>query len=94
MDEATIYSFSPKNPSIPNKNLRQPYAKTSVLFNDHDKRAGVKFNSADLSGYPVRVTVREKNPKEGMVELKPRKEKENKRALLDKLIEEMKQGRC
>ncbi len=94
MDEATIYSFSPKKPSIPNKNLRQPYAKTPVLFNDHDKRAGGKFNSADLSGYPVRVTVREKNLKEGMVELKPRKEKENKRALLDKLIEEMKQGRC
>jgi prolyl-tRNA synthetase len=49
-----------------------------VLFDDRDERAGVKFNDADLIGCPVRITVGEKALKEGMVEFKPRKEKENK----------------
>jgi prolyl-tRNA synthetase len=51
---------------------------TPVLFDDRDERAGVKFNDADLIGCPVRLTVGEKNLKAGMVELKPRKEKENR----------------
>ena len=45
-------------------------AGISVLFDDRDERAGVKFNDADLIGCPVRVTVGEKGLKEGMVELK------------------------
>jgi prolyl-tRNA synthetase len=49
----------------------------SVLFDDRDERAGVKFNDADLIGCPIRITVGEKGLKEGMVELKPRKEKDN-----------------
>jgi len=49
-----------------------------VLFDDRDERAGVKFNDADLIGCPIRVTVGEKNLKEGMVELKPRKERDNR----------------
>lgn len=65
-------------------------ADISVLFDDRDERAGVKFNDADLIGCPIRVTVGEKNLKEGMVELKPRKEKENKRALFDQIVEEIK----
>ena len=48
----------------------------SVLFDDREERAGVKFNDADLIGCPLRITVGEKALKEGMVELKPRKEKE------------------
>ena len=49
-----------------------------VLFDDRDERAGVKFNDADLIGCPIRVTVGEKALKEGMVEFKPRKEKETR----------------
>lgn len=49
-----------------------------VLFDDREERAGVKFNDADLIGCPFRITVGEKALKEGMVELKPRKEKENR----------------
>jgi prolyl-tRNA synthetase len=48
-----------------------------VLFDDRAERAGVKFNDADLIGCPLRVTVGEKNLKEGMVELKPRRGTEN-----------------
>jgi len=50
----------------------------SVLFDDREERAGVKFNDADLIGCPLRITVGEKGLKEGMVELKPRKEKDNR----------------
>ena len=65
-------------------------ARVSVLFDDREERAGVKFNDADLLGFPIRVTVGEKGLKEGMVELKPRKEKENQLVPLDKIIEKTK----
>lgn len=57
-----------------------------VLFDDRDERAGVKFNDADLIGLPIRVTVGEKALKEGMVEFKPRKEKENKLVPIEQLV--------
>lgn len=60
-----------------------------VLFDDRDERAGVKFNDADLIGCPFRITVGEKNLKEGMVELKPRKEKENRPVQAENLLEEI-----
>lgn len=53
-------------------------AGISVLFDDREERAGVKFYDADLIGLPVRVTVGEKMLKDGMVELKPRTDKENR----------------
>ena len=52
-------------------------ADITVLLDDRDERAGVKFNDADLIGCPLRLTVGEKALKEGMVELKLRQEKEN-----------------
>ena len=51
-------------------------AGISVLFDDREERAGVKFNDADLIGCPIRVTVGEKGLKEGMVELKTAQGKE------------------
>jgi len=62
-------------------------AGISVLFDDREERAGVKFNDADLIGFPIRITVGEKGLKEGMVELKPRKEKENQLVPLEKILE-------
>jgi prolyl-tRNA synthetase len=62
-------------------------ADIAVLFDDRDERAGVKFNDADLMGFPIRLTVGEKALKEGMVELKPRQEKENQLVPIDKLVE-------
>ena len=58
----------------------------SVLFDNRDERAGVKFNDADLIGCPVRVTVGEKAFQSEMVELKLRKEKENQLIPLADLI--------
>jgi prolyl-tRNA synthetase len=65
-------------------------ADLSVLFDDRDERAGVKFNDADLIGCPIRVTVGEKALKEGMVELKPRKETENQLISIDGIVEKSK----
>ena len=59
----------------------------SVLFDDRDERAGVKFNDADLIGCPIRVTLGEKVLKEGMVELKPRKEKDNQLVSIETITE-------
>lgn len=65
-------------------------AGISVLFDDREERAGVKFNDADLVGAPIRVTVGEKGLKEGMVELKPRTEKENQLVPVDNIVEKTK----
>ncbi|WP_345324787.1 YbaK/EbsC family protein [Candidatus Villigracilis proximus] len=62
----------------------------TVLFDDRDERAGVKFNDADLIGCTVRITVGEKALQNGMVELKPRKEKDNQSVLLADLISHLK----
>ena len=61
----------------------------SVLFDDRDERAGVKFNDADLIGCLVRVTVGEKGLKEGMVELKLRKVKENQLVAIENIVNEI-----
>jgi prolyl-tRNA synthetase len=42
----------------------------SVLFDDRDSSAGVKFNDADLIGIPLRLTVSKRSAKEGLVEAK------------------------
>ncbi len=44
----------------------------SVLFDDRNDRAGVKFNDADLIGCPIRITVGERGLQNQMVELKKR----------------------
>ncbi|HLO30095.1 MAG TPA: YbaK/EbsC family protein [Anaerolineales bacterium] len=64
-------------------------AGISVLFDDRDERAGVKFNDADLIGSPLRITVGEKGLREGMVELKPRKLKDNQLVQVQKVVEEI-----
>lgn len=61
----------------------------SVLFDDRNERAGVKFNDADLIGCPIRITVGEKGLKEGMVELKERSAKENRLVSIDQIVAEL-----
>jgi prolyl-tRNA synthetase len=61
-------------------------AGISVLFDDRDERAGVKFNDADLIGCPIRATVGERALRDGMIELKPRTEKENRLIPIEKLM--------
>jgi prolyl-tRNA synthetase len=42
----------------------------SVLYDDRDASAGVKFNDADLIGVPLRLTVSKRSVQDGLVEAK------------------------
>ena len=44
-------------------------AGVEVLFDDRDERPGVKFNDADLIGFPVRLVVGKKGVEQGQAEL-------------------------
>jgi prolyl-tRNA synthetase len=47
-------------------------AGIDTLLDDRDARPGVKFNDADLIGFPVRINVGDRGLKEGKVEMKKR----------------------
>jgi prolyl-tRNA synthetase len=49
-------------------------AGMDAIVDDRADRPGVKFNDADLVGFPVRVTVGEKSLAKGVVELKARRD--------------------
>ena len=67
-------------------------AGISVLFDDRDERAGVKFNDADLIGCPVRITVGERGLQNGTVEVKARKAGESMNVAIGELIQKLKSG--
>jgi len=46
--------------------------RVEVVLDDRKERPGIKFNDADLIGYPLRVTIGNKTKKEGIVEIKVR----------------------
>ena len=66
-------------------------AGITVLFDDRDERAGVKFNDADLIGCPVRVTVGERGLKEGKLEVKARTASQAELVAIDEIGEHIKQ---
>jgi prolyl-tRNA synthetase len=45
-----------------------------VIYDDREESAGVKFNDADLLGFPIRVTVSPRTLKQNAVEIKERTE--------------------
>lgn len=67
-------------------------AGLSVLFDDRNERAGVKFNDADLVGCPIRITVGERGLQNGMVEVKKRSGGEVEQIAIDLVIENVKAG--
>jgi len=50
-----------------------------VLMDDRDERAGVKFKDADLLGVPIRVTVGNALTREGVVEIRDRATRSDRR---------------
>ncbi|OYW02347.1 MAG: hypothetical protein B7Z61_11655 [Acidobacteria bacterium 37-71-11] len=46
-----------------------------VFYDDRDERPGVKFNDADLIGFPVRVVVGKKGVEQGQAELSLRRDR-------------------
>jgi prolyl-tRNA synthetase len=63
-------------------------AGVSVLFDDRDVSAGVKFADADLRGLPVRVTVSPKSLKAGGAEVKSRTLEDTEVIGLDQVAKE------
>ena len=55
------------------------HAGLDVLLDDRDERPGVKFKDADLLGMPVRVTVGNALAKEGVVEVRARRTRQESR---------------
>jgi prolyl-tRNA synthetase len=66
-------------------------AGVEVLLDDRDERPGVKFNDADLTGIPWRVVIGDKGLAQPrpQVEIKHRREKENRQVDLDKAAGEL-----
>jgi prolyl-tRNA synthetase len=58
-----------------------------VLMDDRDERAGVKFKDADLLGVPIRVTVGNALAKEGMVEIRERANRADRKAPKDGVLD-------
>lgn len=58
-------------------------AGADVLVDDRAERPGVKFKDADLIGLPLRLTVGGRGLKEGVVEMKWRREKDVRKVPLD-----------
>ena len=64
-------------------------AGVEVLYDDRDERAGVKFNDADLLGIPIRLTMGGKGLKNGIAEMKLRRNGEGAELPLATLVEDV-----
>ncbi len=58
-----------------------------VLMDDRDERAGVKFKDADLLGIPIRVTVGNALAKEGVVEIRERAGRADRKVPVDQVLD-------
>ena len=58
-----------------------------VLMDDRDERAGVKFKDADLIGVPIRITVGNALAKEGVVEIRERETRAERKVPRDEVLE-------
>lgn len=57
-----------------------------VVIDDRDERPGVKFKDCDLLGIPIRVTIGERNLKDGKVEIKLRESKDSEIVRIDEVV--------
>jgi prolyl-tRNA synthetase len=60
----------------------------SVLLDDRDLRAGQKFADADLIGLPLRVTVGRKTLEDGLVDVRGRAERQDRRVVPEAVLGE------
>ena len=61
-------------------------AGVEVVLDDRDERAGVKFNDADLIGWPLQVIVGKRGLAEGVVEIKDRATGERENVPVEKAV--------
>ena len=58
-----------------------------TVLDDRGERPGIKFKDCDLIGIPLRITIGERNLKDGFVEIKLRTEKESQRVRKEDVVE-------
>jgi prolyl-tRNA synthetase len=58
-----------------------------VLWDDRDAAPGVKFTDADLIGVPVRITVGRRTLESGTVDVRVRKNKDQKSVTLEQVVD-------
>ena len=58
-----------------------------VFYDDRDESPGVKFNDADLLGFPIRIIVSPRNLKANQVEMKARKEVKAQVIAVDDIVD-------
>jgi prolyl-tRNA synthetase len=61
-------------------------ASFEVLIDDRDERAGVKFKDADLLGVPIRVTVGNALARDGVIEVRDRATRTDRRVPLGEAL--------
>jgi prolyl-tRNA synthetase len=61
-------------------------AGIETVIDDRDERAGVKFNDADLVGWPIQIVVGKKGLADGVIELKVRSDGERTTVPLDEAV--------
>lgn len=77
VDVLPVNTTHPESMEAARKIYNELLAKgVDALLDDRDERPGVKFKDCDLIGIPLRVTVGERNLKEGLVEIKRRESRE------------------
>ncbi|MFN3973768.1 MAG: proline--tRNA ligase [Dehalococcoidia bacterium] len=64
-------------------------AGIEVLYDDRQESAGVKFNDADLLGFPVRVVVSPRALRQGAAEVKRRTARHGEMVPLDQVVEKV-----
>ncbi|HOV89788.1 MAG TPA: proline--tRNA ligase [Syntrophorhabdaceae bacterium] len=78
VDVLPVNSSHPESMELADNIYRQLVdKKIDVLFDDRHERPGVKFKDCDLMGIPLRVTIGERNLKDGLVEIKAREKRES-----------------
>ncbi len=77
VDVLPVNTTSPESMEVARKIYGELLAGgVDAVLDDRDERPGVKFKDCDLIGIPFRVTIGEKNLKEGLVEIKRRESRE------------------
>ena len=64
-------------------------AAVEVLWDDRDERPGIKFNDADLIGIPYQLILGDRNLKEGLVEIKERRDGQVRKVKLDEAVSDL-----
>ena len=62
-----------------------------MFYDDRDESPGVKFNDADLLGFPIRIIVSPRNLKANQVEIKIRRQTKPEAIGMDNIVDKIRE---